>query len=132
MYLDILECEEYFFPKLIEQYSMLGNYLQSSDYVSFENNIITIKLLSYEFKSKYGVVFIDGNIRLRVKFETVSLDGDDLYFDLYLDPQGRIYSDYNSILDKNYVDILERSSVKSIDKNISEFVYNFLNKNSLI
>ncbi|ELI5432027.1 Uncharacterised protein [Vibrio alginolyticus] len=132
MYLDILECEEYFFPKLIEQYSMLGNYLQSSDYVSFENNIITINLLSYEFKSKYGVVFIDKNIRLRVKFETVSLDGDDLYFDLYLDPQGRIYSDYNSILDKNYVDILERSSVKSIDKYISEFVYNFLSKNSLI
>ncbi|AVF70589.1 hypothetical protein AL553_010810 [Vibrio alginolyticus] len=111
---------------------MLGNYLQSSDYVSFENNIITINLLSYEFKSKYGVVFIDKNIRLRVKFETVSLDGDDLYFDLYLDPQGRIYSDYNSILDKNYVDILERSSVKSIDKYISEFVYNFLSKNSLI
>lgn len=132
MYLDILECEEYFFPKLIEQYSMLGNYLQSSDYVSFENNIITINLLSYEFKSKYGVVFIDKNIRLRVKFETVSLDGDDLYFDLYLDPQGRIYSDYNSILDKNYVDILERSSVKSIGKYISEFVYNFLSKNSLI
>ncbi|AGV16444.1 hypothetical protein N646_0611 [Vibrio alginolyticus NBRC 15630 = ATCC 17749] len=69
---------------------------------------------------------------MRVKFETVSLDGDDLYFDLYLDPQGRIYSDYNSILDKNYVDILERSSVKSIDKYISEFVYNFLSKNSLI
>ncbi|WP_171058431.1 hypothetical protein, partial [Vibrio diabolicus] len=90
---------------------------------------ILIDYLSYRFESNYRVIFVNSKAKIRVKFETISIDGEKLFFDILLDRGGIINTEYSHELDGYCIDIMKS---QNIENNLAKLMYGFFDKNDLL
>lgn len=97
--------------------------------VTIANGDISIEYLSYKFNSKHCFVFNDSKPKIRVKFETTSLDDENLFFDIFLNRNGIIDTEYSKELNGHSLDLMKHENIES---NLAKMIFGFFEKNKLL
>ncbi|OXD33821.1 hypothetical protein CA162_11425 [Vibrio parahaemolyticus] len=119
------------FPIYLNFFRSFGSRFSISDNVDFNNDVMTIEFLTYKFVSKHELVFKDGEPRLRVKFETTTIDDVTYFFDIYFDQHGRFDTRFSEMLNGYDMEILRNVSSGYIDKYIADLMFNFFRVNKI-
>ncbi|HCE3284801.1 TPA: hypothetical protein NG550_000645 [Vibrio parahaemolyticus] len=126
---DIKSCQDNILDELNLVYKDFCLIMQNSKHVTVEDEKILIDYLSYRFESNYRVIFVNSKAKIRVKFETISIDGEKLFFDILLDRKGIINTEYSHELDGYCIDIMKSQNIES---NLAKLMYGFFDKNDLL
>ncbi|MBS9941084.1 hypothetical protein J4H27_03755 [Vibrio alginolyticus] len=126
---DIKSCQDNILDELNLVYKDFCLILQNSKHVTVEDEKILIDYLSYRFESNYRVIFVNSKAKIRIKFETISIDGEKLFFDILLDRSGIINTEYSHELDGYCIDIMKN---QNIENNLAKLMYGFFDKNDLL
>ncbi len=126
---DIKSCQDNILDELNLVYKDFCLIMQNSKHVTVEDKKILIDYLSYRFESNYRVIFVNSKAKIRVKFETISIDGEKLFFDILLDRNGIINTEYSHELDGYCIDIMKSQNIES---NLAKLMYGFFDKNDLL
>ncbi|HHF2929876.1 TPA: hypothetical protein ACPJ0K_003516 [Vibrio alginolyticus] len=126
---DIKSCQDNILDELNLVYKDFCLIMQNSKHVTVEDGKILIDYLSYRFESNYRVIFVNSKAKIRVKFETISIDGEKLFFDILLDRGGIINTEYSHELDGYCIDIMKS---QNIENNLAKLMYGFFDKNDLL
>ncbi|EGQ8007931.1 hypothetical protein G5Y04_000858 [Vibrio parahaemolyticus] len=126
---DIKYCQDEIFGDLNLVYADFCLLIKESKHVTIANGDISIEYLSYKFNSKHCFVFNDSKPKIRVKFETTSLDDENLFFDIFLNRNGIIDTEYSKELNGHSLDLMKHENIES---NLAKMIFGFFEKNKLL
>ncbi|EOX4928780.1 hypothetical protein WKW58_03295 [Vibrio alginolyticus] len=78
------------YEKLLTNLEILGTLLQESNFAEYENQVISFDYLSYSFQSKFHAVIFEGELVLKVRFETQVFSESVFHFDVLINYFGNI------------------------------------------
>ncbi|WMN58153.1 hypothetical protein NI390_17890 [Vibrio fluvialis] len=112
------------YMKLLKNLETLGTHLQESHFAEFENKVISFNYLSYDFTSKFHAVIFEGELVLKVRFETRVFEDSTFHFDLLIHYFGKIISVDNLVPEHN----VNQFTTYTVSNYFNNLLYEFVDK----